>query len=216
MRRYFGFKSVPHFHFTGYLGLVNSPRSSRVPEFGRPDAHEIVIGATTHKMAPVEPLDVNGVRTMAVGTALWTVVLVGLLPFWSTLDASGRTWWIWTALAGVGIGLLGFEYCRSRTTREPLSASAAPNAAAKLAALTESKPSRQTVPVDVTPESPPERHSFRKPPPLSELEDKAEDKALEEATVTEVSPSTVPPPASTEIASNPRPVGRRRKPDPVE
>ncbi|TXJ06049.1 MAG: DUF2530 domain-containing protein [Aeromicrobium sp.] len=168
-------------------------------------------------MAPVEPLDVNGVRTMAVGTALWAVALVGLLPFWSTLDASGRTWWVWTALAGVGIGLLGFEYCRSRATREPLSTSAAPHAAAaKLAELTESKPPRPTASQEDAPALPSERLSFRKPPPLSELEGKAEDKALEEAPITEVAPSVVPPTASTEIPSNPRPVGRRRKPDPVE
>ena len=65
---------------------------------------------------PVEvpPLDVNGVRTVQVGTGLWALALVALLPFWSLLAESGRLWWIWTCTAGLGLGLVGVEYCRRR------------------------------------------------------------------------------------------------------
>jgi len=64
--------------------------------------------------ADVEPLDVDGVRTVAVGTALWIVAFLALLPFYGTLEATGRTWWLWTCVAGFGFGLLGLEYCRRR------------------------------------------------------------------------------------------------------
>ena len=66
-------------------------------------------------VADVEPLDVDGVRTVAVGTALWLVAFVALLPFYGPARAShGRTWWLWTCLAGFGLGLFGLEYCRRR------------------------------------------------------------------------------------------------------
>ena len=35
-------------------------------------------------------------------------------PFWGALQDSGRTWWLWTCLAGFGLGLCGLEYCRRR------------------------------------------------------------------------------------------------------
>lgn len=62
----------------------------------------------------MQPFDVDGVRTVGVGTALWAVALLGLLPFKGRLDETGRGWWIWTCLAGIGLGLLGLEYCRKR------------------------------------------------------------------------------------------------------
>ena len=45
--------------------------------------HEI--GNRTYIVAQVEPLDVDGVRTTEVGTALWLLGFLGLLPFWGTL-----------------------------------------------------------------------------------------------------------------------------------
>ncbi|RYB88927.1 DUF2530 domain-containing protein [Nocardioides glacieisoli] len=74
--------------------------------------HEI--GNRTYIVAQVAPLDVDGVRTTEVGTALWLLGFLGLLPFWGTLQESGRTWWLWTCLAGFGLGLCGLEYCRRR------------------------------------------------------------------------------------------------------
>lgn len=89
-------------------------RAARRHEFGRPEVTEIEIGHTTHRVAKVEPMDVDGVRTMTVGTIIWGVVAVGLLPFMGRLEELGRTWWIWAALAGFGLGLIGIEYCRRR------------------------------------------------------------------------------------------------------
>lgn len=62
----------------------------------------------------VKPLDVDGVRTVAIITVLWAVAFVVLATQRTDLDDAGRGWWIWTCLAGVGLGLLGLEYCRKR------------------------------------------------------------------------------------------------------
>lgn len=77
--------------------------------------HEI--GRRKYIVADVEPLDVDGVRTVAVGTALWAVAFVLLLPFYGRLEESGRAWWLWTCVAGFGLGIIGWDYCRRRRRR---------------------------------------------------------------------------------------------------
>lgn len=86
------------------------PSDSHQPE-------QIEIGKRTYIVADVDPLDVDGTRTVAVGTALWLVAFVLLLPFYGRLEASGRLWWLWTCLAGFGLGVLGWDYCRRRRNR---------------------------------------------------------------------------------------------------
>ena len=78
----------------------------------QPMKHEI--GNRTFIVADVEPLDVDGVRTIEVGTITWLIGFVALLPFYSRLEDDGHTWWLWTCLAGFGLGLFGLEYCRRR------------------------------------------------------------------------------------------------------
>lgn len=77
-----------------------------------PQAHEI--GTRTYLVADVEPLDVTGVRTVGVGTVLFLLAFVLMLPFYGTLRDVGRGWWLWTCLAGFGLGLFGFDFCRRR------------------------------------------------------------------------------------------------------
>ncbi len=60
------------------------------------------------------PLPYTGVTTVAVGTGLWLLALVALLPFWSSLEREGRLWWIPTCAIGALLGLLGVAYCRRR------------------------------------------------------------------------------------------------------
>ena len=79
---------------------------------GQPLQHEI--GNRTYFIADVAPLDVDGVRTVEVGSALWFIAFLALLPFYGRLEDSGRVWWLWTCLAGLGLGLIGLEYCRRR------------------------------------------------------------------------------------------------------
>ena len=78
----------------------------------QPMSHEI--GNRTYLVADVEPLDVDGVRTVQVGVALWIVGFVALLPFYGRLRDAGHGWMLWTCAAGCGLGLLGLEYCRRR------------------------------------------------------------------------------------------------------
>lgn len=61
-----------------------------------------------------EPLETDDVKAVAIGTALWALALVGMLPFYGRLAEQGRGWWVWTCVAGVGLGLLGVQYCRHR------------------------------------------------------------------------------------------------------
>ena len=68
----------------------------------QPMKHEI--GNRTFIVADVEPLDVDGVRTIEVGTITWLIGFVALLPFYSRLEDDGHTWWLWTCLAGFGLG----------------------------------------------------------------------------------------------------------------
>jgi hypothetical protein len=81
----------------------------------QPMTHEI--GSRTYIVADVDPLDVDGVRTLEVGVGLWFLAFLALLPFYGRLEDSGRVWWLWTCLAGFGLGLFGLEYCRRRRNR---------------------------------------------------------------------------------------------------
>jgi hypothetical protein len=78
----------------------------------QPSQHEF--GNRTYIVAPVEPMDLDGVRTVEVGTIGFLVAFVALLPFYDSLADDGRSWWLWTCLAGFGLGLFGIEYCRRR------------------------------------------------------------------------------------------------------
>lgn len=71
----------------------------------------------SYLVADVPPLDVTGVRTVTIGIVAWAVALVALLPFYGTLSDRGDAWWLWTCLAGLGLGVLGREYCRRREQR---------------------------------------------------------------------------------------------------
>ena len=82
------------------------------PADDQPMVHEI--GNRTYIVAPVDPLDLDGVRTMQVGTVIWAVAFVLLLPFYSRLEEADRLWWLWTCLAGFGLGLVGWDHTRRR------------------------------------------------------------------------------------------------------
>jgi hypothetical protein len=61
-----------------------------------------------------KPVDTDGVRTVVVGTVLWAVATVVVLLLRGRLEEAGNGWWLWTCLAGTGLGLLGIEYTRRR------------------------------------------------------------------------------------------------------
>lgn len=68
-------------------------------------------------IAQVEQIDVDGVRAVEIGTLIWLVAFIGMLPFYGRLQDDGHGWWLWTCLAGFGMGALGVEHCRRRRAR---------------------------------------------------------------------------------------------------
>ena len=58
---------------------------------------------------PPPPLEANDQLVAAIGTAAWAVALVVLLIVRSELPAGSR-WWIWTCVAGLGLGLFALGY----------------------------------------------------------------------------------------------------------
>ena len=87
-----------------YVVLVEPPE--------QPRTHEI--GKRSYLIAEVAPLDVDGVRTLEVGTGLWLLGFLAMLPFYGRLAETDNVWWLWTCLAGFGLGLFGLEFCRRR------------------------------------------------------------------------------------------------------
>ena len=67
--------------------------------------------------APLAPVDVDGVRAVTIGTILWVVALIALLPFTDTLQDDGHLWWIGTCAVGVLLGLSGLGYTVRRRNR---------------------------------------------------------------------------------------------------
>jgi hypothetical protein len=68
----------------------------------------------TPKHEAPEPLEGPVVATIIGGTILWFVLFVVQLPFYGWFDDHGHTWWVWTCLAGAGLGLIGIWYVRRR------------------------------------------------------------------------------------------------------
>lgn len=58
---------------------------------------------------PPPPLEANDQLVAGVGTAGWAVALVVLLIVRSDIPV-GERWWIWTAVAGLGLGLFALGY----------------------------------------------------------------------------------------------------------
>lgn len=54
-------------------------------------------------------VQINTRRIVAVGTALFFLGFVVLLPFYGRLDDDGHLVWLWTCLAGGLLGLLGYS-----------------------------------------------------------------------------------------------------------
>jgi len=60
-------------------------------------------------------LSVNARTVMLVGTALFLVAFLVLLPFWSWLGSHDHRVWLWTALAGWLLGLTSLPLVRKHT-----------------------------------------------------------------------------------------------------
>jgi hypothetical protein len=69
--------------------------------------------ATPQREAPA-PLEGPIVATVTGGTIIWFVMFLGQLPFYGWFSDHGHAWWIWTCLAGAGLGCFGIWYVRAR------------------------------------------------------------------------------------------------------
>lgn len=56
----------------------------------------------------------DAVVPVTVGTVIWAVAFVALLPFRTRLQAAGNDWWIWVCLTGLVLGVLGSLWVRRR------------------------------------------------------------------------------------------------------
>ena len=64
------------------------------------------------------PLEANDQLVTAVITAGWVVALIVLFAVRPEIPAADR-WWIWTCVAGVGLGIFGLLYVpRLKRSRE--------------------------------------------------------------------------------------------------
>ena len=59
-------------------------------------------------------MDVDGVNAVIVGTVLWVAGLLYCLARLDTLRDQGRTWLLWTCVAGVALGFLGLLFTLRR------------------------------------------------------------------------------------------------------
>jgi hypothetical protein len=53
------------------------------------------------------PLPYDGVGSVAVGTVLWLIALIVMIPLAGRLRHDGHLWWLATAACGFGLGLVG-------------------------------------------------------------------------------------------------------------
>ncbi|TQS43232.1 DUF2530 domain-containing protein [Cryptosporangium phraense] len=82
-----------------------------------------------------QPLDVDAVSVVTIGTVLWGVgslVLATVARGW--LERHDDTWWIWTCVAGFLLGLVGTWFVRHRRSRLARAAEAHPETPAGPAA----------------------------------------------------------------------------------
>ena len=59
-------------------------------------------------------MEVDLSRVVLIGTVLYAITAVILLPMQSSLTQDGHGRWPWIAVSGVGLGLLGLVYLKRR------------------------------------------------------------------------------------------------------
>jgi hypothetical protein len=76
-------------------------------------------------------MEVDLGRIVLIGTVLFAIAAVILLPMQSTLTNAGHGRWPWIAVSGAGLGLLGLLYVKRRDraiARDAASRADAPSA----------------------------------------------------------------------------------------
>ncbi|MFM9877430.1 MAG: DUF2530 domain-containing protein [Rhodoglobus sp.] len=60
------------------------------------------------------PVKTDDRKPMLIGIAVWLVALAVMLVFLAPLTQAGHIWWLWTCIAGIGLGLIGVLYTNWR------------------------------------------------------------------------------------------------------
>ncbi|HEY8828725.1 MAG TPA: DUF2530 domain-containing protein [Jatrophihabitantaceae bacterium] len=68
--------------------------------------------ADKRKLVQPPAVQINARRITAIGTAIFFVAFLALLPFYSWLGRHDHRVWLWTSLAGGILGLLGYTIMR--------------------------------------------------------------------------------------------------------
>ncbi|MBX6389510.1 MAG: DUF2530 domain-containing protein [Frankia sp.] len=99
-----------------HAGQALGHRPARTPAAGDAAA-PAGAGPADGKPAGLAPLPNDGVGSVAVGTVVWLIALLVMIPFADDLRADGRLWWLATAACGAGLGLLGLVIVIRRRNR---------------------------------------------------------------------------------------------------
>ena len=65
----------------------------------------------------IEPVPDDGVSAVTVGLVVWALATVLCLLMRGFLEEHGVSWWLWTCVIGVGIGLFMRTLFRERVRR---------------------------------------------------------------------------------------------------
>jgi hypothetical protein len=68
--------------------------------------------ADRRKLVQPPAVQINARRIIMIGTALWFVGFVALLPFYGWLGRHDHRIWLWTCLAGWILGFVGYAIMR--------------------------------------------------------------------------------------------------------
>jgi hypothetical protein len=91
--------------------------SQTQPAQAAPGPVTVPVPVAVPATAPVpDAVTVNSSRIIFIGTAMWTVGFLVLLPFYNELGRHHHRVWLWTCLAGVGVGLFGYVLMRRHRT----------------------------------------------------------------------------------------------------
>ena len=77
-----------------------------------PEAEKSTTQPPNGGIRELKPMEVDLGRIVLLGTALYALVAVVLLPIQTSLTHDGHGRWPWIAVSGVALGLLGLVYVK--------------------------------------------------------------------------------------------------------
>ena len=72
----------------------------------------------SERLPDPEPVRTDDRKALLAGIIAWVVALAALVLFIEPLRDAGNGWWLWAAIAGIAIGLLGLVNVHLRHERE--------------------------------------------------------------------------------------------------